>query len=334
MHRLFWKIAKDKLELVGRFNVGDTELSVAVDGNLVVGLVNGYRVVDGNLYENPIERIAPALASIAAKLFRDNWTDGSKIQICSKDWDSAGKYQSQNFLQAMLDNLSSFLDKDNVQVVGETPAATPAEAAAPQPPKVSIKLQALLGNLRGYQAQSKEVFKYAERTVERALVITRRKLPESMYGASDLQGTLDSLRSSAKTLSTLLEERESVIATGAQLAQCLAARLSSGINAEEYKYIKGVLIPGLQKSHDNLQYVVSSIVSGLARLNNIDKTIRTATGSPASFFLPTNVLEDFRDAYTVLVNFLADIPVIESGILAPLDYLRLSTSAAKAAAKN
>ena len=200
MHRLFWKIAKDKLELVGRFNVGDTELSVAVDGNLVVGLVNGYRVVDGNLYENPIERIAPALASIAAKLFRDNWTDGSKIQICSKDWDSAGKYQSQNFLQAMLDNLSSFLDKDNVQVVGETPAATPAEAAAPQPPKVSIKLQALLGNLRGYQAQSKEVFKYAERTVERALVITRRKLPESMYGASDLQGTLDSLRSSAKTL--------------------------------------------------------------------------------------------------------------------------------------
>ena len=132
----------------------------------------------------------------------------------------------------------------------------------------------------------------------------------------------------------MLEERESVIATGAQLAQCLAARLSSGINAEEYKYIKGVLIPGLQKSHDNLQYVVSSIVSGLARLNNIDKTIRTATGSPASFFLPTNVLEDFRDAYTVLVNFLADIPVIESGILAPLDYLRLSTSAAKAAAKN
>jgi len=327
MQRLFRKIANDKLELVGSFDVGDTEIAIAVDGNLVVGLVNGYRVVDSNLYENPIERVVPALASIAAKLFRDNWAQDSKITLYRKNWDSAGKYPSSNFLQATADNLSEFLDADNVVIV-EDEKVSPTVT---KKPKVSINLQALITNLNSYQTQSQEVFKYADRAVDRALLLTKRNFPENMYGAPGLQATFESIRNTAKELSEVLEDREPVIATGAKAAQCLVVRLKSGISPDLFKYMKEVLIPSLQQSHDNLQRTVSAVVSGLARLNNIDKSIKSATGHPSSFFLPTNVLEDFRDAYTVLVNFLADIPVIESGIIAPLDYMKLSTPAAPAA---
>ena len=112
--------------------------------------------------------------------------------------------------------------------------------------------------------------------------------------------------------------------TGAKAAQLIFARITQGSyrKPEDLQYLGKVLVPSLQEAHDAIQRSVAGTVAALAPFVNIDRAIRAHTGSPASFFLPMNVLEDFRDAFAVLVSFLSDVPSMESGILLPLDYLK------------
>ena len=178
MKRVFWKVGSSDLELIGRISVGGTNIEIAADGDLAVGLVNGYRVVDGNLYENPVERIVPAMAPIIAKIFRDKWSEGSKITFFKKDWDSAGKYPSEQFMTSLKDALVSFLDEDNVVVEDEG-----SEAPGPLVGKeVVLNAASLLTNLKQYQVKIASTARYMERAVERAAVLSKRKLVASMWG--------------------------------------------------------------------------------------------------------------------------------------------------------
>ena len=330
MKRLFWKIGSANLELIGRFSVGDTEIAIAADGDLAIGLVNGYRVVDGNLYEDPLAHIVPPLASIAAKIFRDKWGEGSKIQMFKAEWDSAGKYPSCNFLTSMASALIELLDESNVEVLDK---ATPPVRAEKPRPKITISVGGLVANLNRYQQQLDAVNTYLDRTLERATVLSRRQLVGTMWGADKVQAIIDRVRVQIPELEETVEDAEQTVPFTLKAVQRISARLSAGAlgNPEELKYMGEVLVPSILQSHDSVQKMVASVVAALAPLSTIDRTIRVNTGSPASFFLPTNVLEDFRDAFAILVAFLADVPDIEAGVMDPLEYIKSARMAQKPA---
>ena len=326
MRRIFKKVAKSSLELVGRLKIGDTVLEIAVDNNLVVGLVNGYRVVDGQLADDPMDHIVTTLANVAAKLVRDNWGDDesqSSVEIHKSEWDSAGKYPSERYMKAMVSTLGDALGEGVVKVVSDK---VPEELVTPQKSQkqVQLDLRNLLANMESYNAKAIESLKCAERVLERATVLVSRRVSSTMWGANKLQARLDAVAKTIPVLEKSFEDASRSVSTGIRASQGISARVRKGLtsDAENLKYTKLLLIPDFMSSQEKLLNFVGGVVSALSTLSNLDRIVRNTTGYPASFMFKMSILDDLNEAYAVLVAFLSDIPSMERDIFEPLEYIQ------------
>lgn len=326
MRRIFRKIAKNSLELVGRFYVGDTVLEVAVDNNLIIGLVNGYRIVDGQLADDPVDRITGTLANIAAKLVRDSWgedgIDGA-IEIKSSEWDSAGKYPSERYMKAMLTKLREAMEDNVVKLICDNEKSEPIQEQKTQK-QIKIDLRQLLNNLELYNKKVGECLKCSDRALERASILLSKKVSSTMWGADRLQSSLDSVAAQLPALVASLENSSKACALGNKAIQGIVPRIRKGIasDPDALKYMKMILIPEIMNSQETLLSFVGSIVPALSNLSNLDRIVRSTTGYPASFMFKTSILDDLNEAYTVLVSFLSDIPSMERDIFEPLEYIQ------------
>ena len=326
MRRIFKKIAKNSLELVGRLKVGDTVLEIAVDNNLIVGLVNGYRVVDGQLADDPMERLVTTLANVAAKLIRDSWGDDespASIEIRKSEWDSAGKYPSERYMKCMVATLGDALGEGAVKVVGDKKPEMPVVAPKPQA-QIQLDLRNLLANMDSYNAKAIESLKCAERVLERASVLVSRKVSSTMWGANKLQERLDAVAKALPLLEKAFEDASRSTSIGLKASSGISARIRKGLtnDADSLKYTKMLLIPDFMSSQEKLLGFVGGVVSALSTLSNLDRIVRNTTGYPASFMFKMSILDDLNEAYTVLVAFLSDIPSMERNIFEPLEYIQ------------
>ena len=329
MRRIFRKLAKSTPELVGRFTVRDVVLEIAVDNNLMVGLVNGYRVVDGQLADDPIDKMVGTLASVAAKLVRDNWGDDAlegAITMYPSEWDSAGKYPSERYMKAMVSRLREHLDDKTVVIANEGKIQEPAKEEAPTK-KIQIDLRTLVSNLNQYNKSLAECLKYADRSIERASILLARRVSATMWGADKLQAQLDKVSRALPALESGLEEASKRASLSLRSSEEFVSRLRRGVKggSDDEKYMKQVLIPGMLSYHEKVSSYLSSVVADLSVLANLDRVVRNTTGYPASFMFKVSLADDLNEAYTILVAFLTDIPAVEKGIFEPLEYIQHGT---------
>jgi hypothetical protein len=321
MKRLLNKISKDKADLLGMVNVGDTRITVAVDGDMVLGLVNGVKVVDAGLYEDFIERMVPVLTMIIAKVFRKDWKEGDTLDIRDADWDSKGLYPSKNFLTALVSDLQRHLDPKTVNVISES---SPTEVPEKEEVKeVRLNINSLQDNLEKYATQIAEVARYADRAIDRAKVLTTRRLPEEMWGATKVQEYMDGVKSKLTGLeleSSLLDQdaHDTVKAT-----RRLNYRLKSGKYTEDdsKKYISKVLVPDIHESFDGAKESVSKVLYAVGNLNALEKVFQENVGNSAGLFLHTNVMDDLGESIDILSGFLSDSSEIESNVMEPIELL-------------
>ena len=330
MRRILRKVAKNSLELLGRFTVGNVVLEIAVDNNMAVGMVNGYRVVDGQLADDPMEKLVATLASIAAKLVRDNWGDGDSkgaITILPSEWDSAGKYPSARYMEAMVEKLREALDESTVVVSTEGAEKVEAPVVDPASRKIQIDLRQLIDNLTKYNQQVASCLKYADRAVERASIILARKVSSTMWGADKLQAQLDKVSAAIPVLEALQDPAARSAMLCSRSSEALISRIKKGIRQEneDTKYMKKVIIPDMLSSHDKVSAYLSTVVAALSSLSNLDRIVRVTTGYPASFMFKVSLIDDLNEAYTILVSFLADMPQMEKSIFEPLEYIQHGT---------
>lgn len=318
MRRILKKASSKTVEQIGRLDLDGDVFTIAADGDLALGLVNGYRVVDSNLNEDPFSEIIPVMASIITKAFRDKWYEGMKIDFYDGEWDSAGKYPSEEFKNRLLEKLVDDLGSDNLTIQQNSPGAViPA-------PRVSLNPKDLVGNLEAYGNQLGSLVEYAEHMLEKTESITRVRLVESMWGVKDVVKSLDEVKSKIPYLEEVFDNLGFNCNMGKKSVGRLAYRIKSGapVTPDDRKYIHSILIPDVMASFDAIKVASTKLVTALAPLYCLEETFRALTGNPVHWSIPGTLIEDFKEAYGYLVGFLASVPNTEMNVMEPLELLQ------------
>jgi hypothetical protein len=321
LSRIVKKASEKKAELIGKVDLGDQVYTIAADGNLALGLINGYRVVDANLYENPIPIIVPVMAGLIAKAYRDSWVEGSSVSVYKGDWDSLGKYPSGEYLEAFLKELSHLIGKANI-LVKEGPSDQHECISNPQ---VSADNQQINTNLANYGKQLEEVLKAVEILMDKTQAILRVKLIGTMWGISDVQKELEPVRNYFPTMEKTFNSIGQGVTLTIRAINRVLYRINMGkLSMDDKRYIGSVLVPDITNSFESIRKQVSFLLKTLAPLYKLERMFRTYTGNPVSWSIPNNLIIDFKDSFLVLVDFLADVPVIELSTMEPLEVVQSS----------
>lgn len=319
MSRIVKKAAERKAELIGKVDLSDQVFTVAADGNLVLGLVNGYKVVDANLYEDPIKVIVPVMAGIVAKAYREDWYSGLKITFYKGDWDSLGKYPSAEFMDGMVKELSHLVGKANVCISEGSVDAGEMIAN----PTIGVGNTNLTVNLVNYSKQLEKLLLSMETAMDKAQGLLRVKLVDTMWGINEVQKELDPVRQGFPNLGKTFNMLGQNISMSTKAINRSLYRLNMGnLTPDDRKFIGTVLVPDITVSFENIRALVSSILKLFAPLYKLDNMFRAYTGNPVSWSVPNNLITEFKESFMVLLDFLVDVPVIELSTMEPLEVVQ------------
>jgi hypothetical protein len=331
LSRIVRKAAEKKAELIGKVDLANKVYTIAADGNLVLGLVNGFRVVDCNMYTNPIAVIIPVMAGIIAKAYRDSWFNGSKVTMYKGDWDSLGKYPSEDYLNALVKELGHLIGKDNVCV--QEGVLNPSEII--ENPDLKLNGQKLVLNLNQYSKQLEDLMVALERAMEKGQAILRVKLVGTMWGVTEVQKELEVSRLGFPEMDTLFNRLGQSTNLSVKAINRFLYRVSmASLTEDDKKFVGTVLVPEITKAFENIRMLVSELLKLFAPIYKLDNVFRTYTGNPVSWSIPNNLIIEFKDAFTVLLNFLVDVPVIELSIMEPLEVVQANFTKTATAAVN
>lgn len=330
MSSLIRKLAKNKAEQIGRISVGDTDFTLAVDGNLVLALVNGYRVADANLHQDPVPMLVPVLAALITKTFQKNWSEGAKVDIYEGEWDTSGKYPSKNFMDAMITNLSKTVGNSSIKLHKDGNGSSQKLMGKQT---ISFNQDSLVNNLNLYSQQISTCMKMAERLSDKAEVFSRVKLVKTTWGMDKIITEISNVKSKLGEIEKVLNELGGSVSLATKAAGRLQHRLEKNLQAtqDDKKFIAMVLIPDIVVTFDKIKKSVIYLVTTLAAINNIEKLFKDYTGNPISWSMSSSLVEDFRESYSVLVDFLVDIPTIEMDVMEPLEVLQAKLKSREAA---
>lgn len=314
------KLAKSKAEQIGRVSLGNTDFTVAVDGNLVLALVNGYRVADAPLHQDPISGVIPILAALATKIFQKSWYAGAVLNVYEGEWDTNGKYPSLEFMEAMVSALNKTIGSSSIKIHKNTDPA----------PKfinkqtISFNQEALENNLAHYSKQITLCLKLAEHLVDKTEVFTRIKLVKSTWGMDKVVNDINGIKAKLKEI----EELFNVLGSSVNIANKAVSRLQSrisknvAVSQDDKNFVVAVLVPDILVTFDKIKKSLIAMVTILAPLYNLERSFKEYTGNPISWSIPGSLVEDFKESFSVIIDFLVDIPSVEMDVMEPLEVLQ------------
>lgn len=334
MQRILRRASGSKLPLVGSYQVGGTTYGIAFERDKVVGLVDGYRVVEAHQKDSPESHVPTVLALVASRAAA---LQSTSVSICPDSWapavgKMAGKVTAASLLKATMDTLTDSLGESAITPIGQSGAVSRTASTR----KVQLDMQALSRNLTRYTAKVNDCMRYSDRMLDRARVLLTRRVPATMWGASDLQKRLDVASQSVQDLRAQLPIRSREALLCRKAADGLSLRAAEGALpckasspshlplscAEHSKYAQRILIPDVLVYHSRLSGYFGELLAATATLINLDRVVRGLTGYPSSFMFSSAMQEDFAEAASVLVKFLTDIPSMERAVFEPLEYIQ------------
>lgn len=320
MVRLIKKASSRKLDQIGRVDLDDDVFTIAADGNLILGLVNGYRIVDSNIHGNPEQEVIPLMSSVISKSYRDKWYEGLKINVYEGEWDTGGKYPSKEYLAILLDNLKDDVGSENIEVHESN-----SEGLLDKP-KVMLNKKSLLENLNNYSENLEEVLIYAEHMLEKVDSLSRIRLVESMWGVKEVVEDIELVKSKKSYLDEVFNNLGLNCNLGRKAVDRLSFRINSeqGLSGDDRKYVRSILVPDSLTSFDETKKAVSKMVVALEPFYRLEEKFKALTGNPVNWSIPNTIIEDFREAYEVLVKFLMNVPSLEKNVMEPLEVMQVN----------
>jgi hypothetical protein len=318
--RTFTKLAGSRAEQIGRISLDKNDFTIAADGNLVVGLVNGYKVVDADMYQDPQENILKVMATLIAKAYTNMWNEDSKINIYEGEWDSSNKYPSKNYMNNMVDLLKSYIGSD-VVILHKVENPNPTIINTPT---ISLNKGSILNNLKKYTEQLEDLTKIADRLQDKSEAVTRTKFVKTIWGIDKVIEEINAVKKSMPEVEKAVNE----LGTNVSLSVKALARLQHRVETntvssnDDIKFVFSVLIPDILLSFDKIKNAVIKIVTILNPLYNIERIFKQHTGNPSNWSVPGNLVDDIKEAFSVLVEFLVDIPTIEMDVMEPIEVLK------------
>jgi len=315
MKHLIKKISVANSDVIGHINFGNKKLALIAKNNDISSIYDGYEVYNFNYSKksasNHLGVISALINEIGNKL--DN-----KIVVYKDSWNS--KY-------SFIDTIVPSLDKDKFIIRNKSKDLIDNDNLIASYFNIdnAINLKYLCKNLEVFKNKIKSIEDSVRDGVDIVRTLTHIKLVKTMWGSKKLQDIIDTVKDdfSEKTFNNNLDvSLEMLDKSVDRLIKKFGTDILK-ICEEEKKFIVSILIPNIIKNYENLKSLIMKLLSFLSTLVNLEKTFETNIKCPVSWFINNSDITSANDIYKELINFIIQIPAIESKLIDPLDFYRL-----------
>lgn len=311
------KTPQKKAELIGKISLSGQDYIVAQSGDTLVGLLGDCPLVSLQTSENPPELLLSVIIDVLLLNMQKHGAAATDLQIFSGDWDTAGKYPSQDYLQYTL----SRLQRDIGEVTLKEGCSEISSGATPHVPVSTAKF---LDNLAVHQQRLTNILDAMEILLEKAYLIQRVKLVDSMWGADKVLDELVPSKRILREQDSLLQSVGKLVSKSNRATLQLTHRVKGGVrvSAAEGRYLINTVIPDIMGTHTQVGEIIAVTLGNLSPLYHLDTIFKKHTKNSVTWSIPGNLLLEYSEAFQILLQFLIDTPVVGKGVIEPLEFIQ------------
>jgi hypothetical protein len=311
------KTTLKKAELVGKISLSGQDYIVAQSEGALVGLIGDCQVVSILEQDTSPEALLSVLVDILHMAMQKTGASASDLLIYAGDWDTAGKYPSEEYLRQTLEKLNR--DIGDVAVLEGCSDITNVEQS-PCP----VSTAKLMDNLASFQRRLLSILDATEILLDKAYLIQRVKLVESMWGVPDVLAEMKPAKGLMRDQDKLLQSLGRQISLSNKATARMTHRIKGGVRmtAEDGKYVVTTVIPEILNACHRVGEILSVILGNLSPIYHLDTIFKKHTKNSVTWSIPGNLLLEFSEAFRVLLQFLLDTPTVEKGVIEPLELIQ------------
>lgn len=321
MKHLVKNILSSKARILTHMKIGSKEaLNIVSSGRNAKIILNGYEIFSCNKNSKSMKKLADVTQNISVRLAER--PASTKLVILKDPEDILVK----ELLEALVTGIEDIFEKDNMNIknLPKDRADIQKTLNPKQNIAVSLDHSHIMNNLGVLSKKVSNVCKILDAAHQDALMLTRKKLVSTMWGAKAIKNILDEIREEmiqdAKWNKIDLYS-EMICKSIRRLQSKLQTNLSE-VCEEEQRIISEVLIPNIINNYGSLKELVIRAVYNLGILSNIDEIFKKHTSYPAAWFFDEVMLKGIQQEYDYLIKFICEIPKIEKCAIDPLDFAR------------
>lgn len=312
MKNLIKKVSSANSTIINQVKVGDRVFTLVKKDKTLRGILDGTEIIASAEDSRFVDKLPKIVFTITEDLL-----DGEKKGIKFKQNKGEGIDQelSENMLAEMEKNNIPFKTKNMKSFDPIIPSYDLNEP---------IEYRLVVSKMPGLLQTLENITQILELATNDSMVLTRRKLIDTMWGADRTQKVIDDIRAELIKLSPESDKLNLYY----ELIRKSIARLSifhKRTDEDSIKVINNILIPDILNNFDNVKRFASDLFFVMSPIVHIDEVFVKNTTYPAKFFLPEETIEAIEDDYKLIVEFLNKVPRIEQEILNPLDLLRYNS---------
>jgi len=318
MRHLIRRVQASALKIAARVKVGHDDFSIVSDGCPKRCLMDGYDVLPSGEPEMPPESFADVIADLIERASKSDKT--KSVLVIGGPTDDV--------MQRVVERLKESLGKDKVSIKGlkgleqdDGRQVSPAEFKLAS----TLNMDALAKNVSVLVGKVASAAAAVSQAHDASLMLTRRRLVTSMWGADKMQTILDGVRKLVEDERIPWSKVEASSEMLAKSSERLQRKLASS-DPENGRLVSEVLIPGVNDSYENVKRVASIAAVAVAPLVRIDASFKKNTTYPATWFMSEDMMDGLSQGYDGMLGFLLQVPQMESKVIDPLSFVRMRAS--------
>jgi hypothetical protein len=304
-------------DVLGFIKVGGDSLAIIEKNNEIKGVLNGCEIFKTSNFRDDMNNIVCVFGDLAKNLYNKNKPED--FTIYKEHW-ASDKHSMGGVLDLVLSNL-----KKEAKVTLKVRAKESSINFDPSLKYGSkIDPSILNKNVNVFSLKLNNAGLVLQNFLRCASVLTRCKLEnkDPVWGEKEISSYISDIRgkiaSNDSEIGKLDFYKEMIEKTASKIHLKLSSELFKK-NSEERKILGGVLIPELIDNYEGFKKLATSVVFAAAPLACVDDMFRKYTNYPASWFISDDVLIGLNDGYAFLINFMQELPRIETNAIIPLD---------------
>lgn len=312
MKNLIKKVSSMNSTIINQVKVGNRVFTLVKKDHTLRGILDGTEIIASAIDSCFIDKLPKIVFSITEDLLGGEH-NGVRFKQ-NKEEELAG---------SLSEKMLAEMERNNVPI--KTKNMRSFEPICPvYDLNEPIQYSSVVSKIPGLLHFLENITQILELSLNDSMVLTKRKLVSTMWGADSTQVIIDEVR---KELTKLIPESDR-LNLYYELIRKSSERLKvfhKRSDEDSVKVINNILIPDILNNFENIKRFASDIFFIMSPLVHIDEVFVKNTTYPSKFFLPVETIEAIEDDYKLIVEFLNKVPSIEQEILNPLDLLRYNS---------
>jgi len=311
MKQIIRRVASSGMAVRGRFKVGCDCFDLVDNGNNKL-LLNGYETVTCGGAGISTENLAIFLSDM---LSRVPSTGSDKIVVTIEGG-------SDDLMRLVAQHLSAKLGEKSVAM---SDTGHPGDLkVSPAKHKVdgTVNFEAVAKNASVLACKISKVASAISSAHDAALMMTRKRLVDTMWGAKAIQSILDSVKQRIDQPVLPWSRVAASADVVAKSASRLLRKISSN-DVDDRRMVTNVLIPGINDGYTSLKTAAEMAVMSFVPLVHIDVACKESTTYPATWFFDENIIDGVSQGYNGILDFLVQVPAMEAKVVDPLSSIKM-----------